>query len=333
MSSADEDESLSESHEQESQVASEDESSEEEGEAEDSDAEEEKEEDKPKGRRRSSWGEEFERQASEDSLDVVEELMAATNSKAGDKNGKGPHDISERSGLDSPAGKGKPASIDGEGGKGHKLRSSRDDQTGDRSLSSGSFSSYTGSESSYTWSEGSDMGKKLRCNSFDKYDEFTREDAIQHMERGDLRKTLKAQASHVKVIKSLEMTVKEKQQQEHHNGTRLAKIEMKALVATGAWIEDVKYNPKVRYVALILLFGYFLSGMLVFSQLEQWTYIDSLYFVIVTLTTVGYGDLIPSDPMSRIVVVFFAVVGLGLIAGLIGILGSYFVDKVSPSSS
>ena len=49
-----------------------------------------------------------------------------------------------------------------------------------------------------------------------------------------------------------------------------------------------------------------ISGVLIFSHLEGWTFIDSLYFVIMTATTVGYGDVTPTMPLTKIITIVYA---------------------------
>ena len=34
---------------------------------------------------------------------------------------------------------------------------------------------------------------------------------------------------------------------------------------------------------------------LIFTALEGWPFADSLYFTIITLTTIGFGDLVPGE--------------------------------------
>jgi hypothetical protein len=44
---------------------------------------------------------------------------------------------------------------------------------------------------------------------------------------------------------------------------------------------------------------YWIFGAIIFTQLEpKWSFIDSMYFCFVTITTIGYGDLYPSGPLS-----------------------------------
>ena len=43
---------------------------------------------------------------------------------------------------------------------------------------------------------------------------------------------------------------------------------------------------------MILVF-YITLGTTVFGLWEEWSVVDALYFVIVTITTVGYGDVLP----------------------------------------
>lgn len=51
---------------------------------------------------------------------------------------------------------------------------------------------------------------------------------------------------------------------------------------------------------------------------------DAAYFTMVTVATVGYGDLSPVTPLGRVVVMFTFVSGLAIFAGILGVLGSSF---------
>lgn len=57
------------------------------------------------------------------------------------------------------------------------------------------------------------------------------------------------------------------------------------------------------------------------------TRIDALYFTIVTLGTVGYGDIAPTGQQARLLVSFQIMVNLSLIATLIRLLGRVANDS------
>ncbi len=59
------------------------------------------------------------------------------------------------------------------------------------------------------------------------------------------------------------------------------------------------------------------SGTVSVRIAEGWGWIDSLYFTVITLTTVGYGDLTPSRPFTKILVVFLVLVGIGILVAFI----------------
>ena len=49
---------------------------------------------------------------------------------------------------------------------------------------------------------------------------------------------------------------------------------------------------------------------------------DSIYWAVVTITTVGYGDISPQTPMGKLIASIMMLVGYGIIAVPTGILGS-----------
>jgi ABC-type microcin C transport system permease subunit YejB len=72
-----------------------------------------------------------------------------------------------------------------------------------------------------------------------------------------------------------------------------------------------------------------LSGTLFYWAAEDWTLIQSLYFSVVTLTTVGYGDLTPTSDYSRIFTIIYIFIGLGvLVAFLSSVAHHYMRHKI-----
>jgi voltage-gated potassium channel Kch len=60
-----------------------------------------------------------------------------------------------------------------------------------------------------------------------------------------------------------------------------------------------------------------LAGMFIFRALEGWSYLDALYFSLITLTTVGYGDFSPVTPLGKIMTMIYILLGLGIISSFV----------------
>ena len=66
----------------------------------------------------------------------------------------------------------------------------------------------------------------------------------------------------------------------------------------------------------ILFLTYVLCAGAIYSTIENWGLLDSTYFVIVTLFTIGFGDLVPTTHLGRSLFFPFAVGGI-LFVGVI----------------
>ncbi len=69
-------------------------------------------------------------------------------------------------------------------------------------------------------------------------------------------------------------------------------------------------SKRPKKILAILVFILFLSTVS-FRFLEDLSWPDSIYFAIVTLTTVGYGDIYPTSPLSKAVASIFIIAGTG----------------------
>eukprot|EP00658_Telonema_sp_P-2_P065231 TRINITY_DN5452_c0_g1_i3.p1 TRINITY_DN5452_c0_g1~~TRINITY_DN5452_c0_g1_i3.p1 ORF type:complete len:334 (+),score=68.29 TRINITY_DN5452_c0_g1_i3:129-1130(+) len=80
--------------------------------------------------------------------------------------------------------------------------------------------------------------------------------------------------------------------------------------------------------ALILVFLYLLIGTFVLCGIEDgWSYLDGLYFCVVTLTTVGYGDKVPVTDGGRLFVILYGFIGVAMIASALGNLVDGMFDR------
>ena len=78
-------------------------------------------------------------------------------------------------------------------------------------------------------------------------------------------------------------------------------------------------NPEYRLfiLAVIAVLG---GGTLFYHFYEGWSWIDSIYFVVVALTTVGFGDFTPSTEFSRLITIGFVFFGVVLLGAFINLL-------------
>jgi hypothetical protein len=68
--------------------------------------------------------------------------------------------------------------------------------------------------------------------------------------------------------------------------------------------------------AIFWALGTLLAGTLVYHWLEGWNYLDSLYFCVVSLATVGYGDYTPSTPIAKLFTIFYVINGIAILLAL-----------------
>ena len=70
---------------------------------------------------------------------------------------------------------------------------------------------------------------------------------------------------------------------------------------------------KELMVPVVTLAVYVLVGYILYNQEEGWGLIDSAYFAVLTITTVGYGDLVPTSDGSKVFTIIYAFLGIGLV--------------------
>lgn len=85
--------------------------------------------------------------------------------------------------------------------------------------------------------------------------------------------------------------------------------------------------------AVLLLFMYLSLGVVIyslnrdkFSGIETHPVVDALYFCIVTMCTIGYGDIAPQTPLTKVFSCVFVLVGFGFIDILLSGVVNYVLD-------
>jgi voltage-gated potassium channel len=81
-------------------------------------------------------------------------------------------------------------------------------------------------------------------------------------------------------------------------------------------IAAVWRDPETR--ALPLVAGVLvLTGTLFYWRFEDWTFLEALYFCVVTLTTVGYGDFSPTTSTTQVFTIVYILTGFGVLVALL----------------
>src|SRR5262245_54040540 len=83
-------------------------------------------------------------------------------------------------------------------------------------------------------------------------------------------------------------------------------------------------QPESRAL-LLMSGGLILVGVIFYTKVEQWSVLNAVYFCVVTLGTVGYGDIVPTTDAGKIFTIFYVIVGLGIIGGFFATVGRLIV--------
>jgi len=76
-------------------------------------------------------------------------------------------------------------------------------------------------------------------------------------------------------------------------------------------IKIMFYRLKRIQLLLALPLAVLIIGTLGFMVFESLSFVDALYFTIVTISTVGYGDIHPTNIASKIFGIFLIIIGIG----------------------
>ena len=82
-----------------------------------------------------------------------------------------------------------------------------------------------------------------------------------------------------------------------------------------SFLRDKEYRE-----LLVTTFFVILIGSTVYRYLENWSWVDAIYFSVVTLTTVGFGDFAPKTDGGKIFTIFYIIIGIGIILSFINTL-------------
>ena len=89
------------------------------------------------------------------------------------------------------------------------------------------------------------------------------------------------------------------------------------------FLKDNQYRDLVFTTLFIVALG-----TLMYHRLEVWDWLDSLYFSVITLATVGYGDFSPQTTGGKIFTIFYVIIGIGIILSFANAFYAHYITVV-----
>jgi voltage-gated potassium channel len=93
-----------------------------------------------------------------------------------------------------------------------------------------------------------------------------------------------------------------------------------AFVSLARLFRTLFKQPESRALLLMAL-AVIAIGTLFYHNVEGWRWLDAVYFCVVTLVTIGYGDFTPKTDAGKIFTLVYIVIGLGILSGFIAVVG------------
>lgn len=97
-------------------------------------------------------------------------------------------------------------------------------------------------------------------------------------------------------------------------------------------VAEVARNPQTQ--ALPVVAGaLILTGTVFYWRTEGWTIVQSLYFSVITLTTVGYGDFSPTTAGTQLFTVVYILIGIGVLVALLTSVAQAYIKQKAEGPS
>lgn len=88
-------------------------------------------------------------------------------------------------------------------------------------------------------------------------------------------------------------------------------------------IDTIDIELRRAFIVLMLMLG---VGTCVYAITEGWSVLDAAYFSVITLTTIGYGDMYPTTQFAKLFTMGFVLIGVGLVFYIFTSLTRHFFE-------
>ncbi|CAJ0580958.1 unnamed protein product, partial [Mesorhabditis spiculigera] len=78
----------------------------------------------------------------------------------------------------------------------------------------------------------------------------------------------------------------------------------------------------------IILLGYIALGAVLLGLWENWDFFKGFYFTFITMTTVGFGDIVPLNKSFFVVDLLYIIIGLAITTMCIDLVGIQYIHKI-----
>ncbi|MDP5158722.1 MAG: potassium channel protein [Flaviramulus sp.] len=89
----------------------------------------------------------------------------------------------------------------------------------------------------------------------------------------------------------------------------------------------IKFFRNKIYTALILLVIILFIGVTGYKIISGYSWVDALYMTVITMTTVGYGEVIPLDDKSKVFTIFLILASVVIVGYALSIITEYIISK------
>ena len=90
---------------------------------------------------------------------------------------------------------------------------------------------------------------------------------------------------------------------------------------------DDSFNLPISIACIILLIYIFL-GAIMYKFWESWDFMDCIYFVFISISTIGFGDVVPEHPKYFLISAIYLFMGLSLVSMCVNVGIEFFTVQI-----